>query len=316
MVLIRNDSSFFHDLNNASQKIVRYKVPNCSCRIIQEDYSVDELNDVTKGVKAVERALVVLSCFTMEVPELSLAEICSRAGLPKATVHRLLATLAQTNFVIQDPTTSLYRLGYKLMVMGAIAQSQINYVNKAEPIFRELVHDIEETINVASLDGDHHVCTLVVEPERPVKVTAKVGVLRPCYFGAAGLVLLAYQPEFLLDELLPSGKLEAFTVWSDTDPAEYHRRLSGVREHGFAIERGEAFPDVTALAAPIFDHQGKVVAAAAIVAPTHRVPDDRIAVLLKKLLAATNEISQELGAPQNMVTANSPSGEPELTSVL
>lgn len=97
--------------------------------------------------------------------------------------------------------------------------------------------------------------------------------------------------------------MEAFTVWSNTDPAEYRRRLWSVREHGFAIERGEAFPDVTALAAPIFDHQGKIVAAAAIVAPTHRVPDDRIAVLLKRLLEATGQISRELGASQDLPVA-------------
>jgi DNA-binding IclR family transcriptional regulator len=261
---------------------------------------VDDLNEITKGVKAVERALDVLSCFTMEVPELSLAEICVQTGLPKATVHRLLATLLQTDFVVQDPATSSYRLGYKMMVMGAIAQSQINYLEKAKPVFRSLVHDIEETINMASLDGNHHVCTLVVEPERPVRVTAKVGIRRLCYFGAAGLVLLAYQPESILNKILPSDKLEAFTVWSTIDPAEYRRRLGGVREHGFAIERGESFPDVTALAAPIFDHRGRVVAAATIVAPTHRVPDDRISVLLKKLLEATNQISRELGATQSI----------------
>ncbi len=67
----------------------------------------------------------------------------------------------------------------------------------------------------------------------------------------------------VLDEILPSDKLEAFTVWSVTDPADYRRRLCSVREHGYAIEKGEAFPDVTALAAPIFDHRGRVVAAAA-----------------------------------------------------
>jgi len=263
---------------------------------------MDEL-EVTTEVKGVKRALVVLSCFTLEVPELSLIEICSQTGLPKATVHRLLATLAQTKFVVQDPATSKYRLGYKLMVMGAIARSQINYLNKAEPIFRELVPDIDETIAVASLDGDQHVCTLVVEPERPVRVTTTVGVRRPCYFGAAGLVLLAYQPNSVLDEILPSDKLEAFTVWSVTDPAEYRRRLCGVREHGYGIEKGEAFPDVTALAAPIFDHQGIVVATATIVAPTHRVPDDRIGELLKKLMEASSQISRELGATQNLPVA-------------
>ncbi len=259
---------------------------------------MEEKIEVTTEVKGVKRALIVLSCFTLDVPELSLIEICERTGLPKATAHRLLATLAQSDFVVQDATTSKYRLGYKMMVMGAIARSQINYLNKAEPIFRELVPQIDETIAVASLDGNHHVCTLVVEPERPVRVTTTIGTRRPCYFGSAGLVLLAYQPSSVLDEILPSDKLEAFTVWSITDPDEYRRRLNSVREHGYGIEKGEAFPDVTALAAPIFDHQGTLVAAASIVAPTHRVPDDRIGDLLKKLLEATTHISRELGCPE------------------
>jgi DNA-binding IclR family transcriptional regulator len=277
---------------------------------------MDELTDVSTGVKAVKRALDVLSCFTLEDPELNLSEICGRTGLPKATVHRLLATMAQAMFVVQDPETSMYRLGHKLMVMGAIARSKINYLKNAEPIFRALVLDIDETVAVANLDGDHHLCTLVVEPERSVRVTTSVGTRRPCYFGSAGLVLMAYQPTHVLDEFLPSDKLEAFTVWSVTDPAEYRRRLASVHEHGYAIEKGEAFPDVTGLAAPIFDHLGRVVAAASIVAPTHRVPDDRIWGLLKKLTDATEKISRELGAFQNSPMAAPSSGKEESSAVL
>ncbi len=264
---------------------------------------MDESSEGITGVKAVKRALDVLSCFSLEAPGLSLLEICAQTGLPKATTHRLLATLTQQEFVIQDPVTCVYRLGPRFLVMGAIARSQINYLKMAERVFQELVADIDETVAVASLDGDHHVCTLVVEPERSVRVTTTVGVRRPCYFGAAGLALLAYQPDSVIDQILPTDKLDAFTVWSTTDPADYRRRLAGIREHGYAIEKGEAFPDVTAMAAPIFDHQGKVVAAAAIVAPTHRVPDDRIGTLLKKLVEATARISSELGASQNIPTA-------------
>jgi DNA-binding IclR family transcriptional regulator len=261
---------------------------------------VDEFTDGTTGVKAVKRALDVLACFSLESPEMSLLDISAQTGLPKATVHRLLATLAQEDYIVQDPATSTYSLGHKLLVLGAIAKRKITYLIKAEPIFRELVPRIDETVVVASLDGDHHVCTLVVEPERSIRVTTSVGIHRPCYFGAAGLVLLASLPDSELDEILPADKLEAFTVWSTTSPEDYRRRLHSVREHGYAIERGEGFPDVTAIAAPIFDHQGNVVAAAAIVAPTHRVPDDRIAVLLQCLLEATGQISRELGATQNI----------------
>lgn len=187
------------------------------------------------------------------------------------------------------------------MELGAIARSQMNYLDKAGPILRELVYEIDETVAVAVLDGADHVCTWVVEPARPIRVTTALGVRRHCYFGAAGLVLLAYQPDRVLDEILPSDRLEAFTVWSLTNPAEYRRRLRAVRDQGYAIERGEAFSDVTALAAPIFDHRGRMLAAPGIVAPTHRVPDDRVESLIKKLVEAATRISLDLGAPQGVL---------------
>lgn len=265
----------------------------------------DEANSEPTAVKAVERALDILSCFTLEMPEMGLVEICAETGLSKATVHRLLATLSMKKFVEQDPATSRYRLGTMLLGLGIVARSQMNYLDKAVPILRELVSEVDETVAVAVLDAGQHVCTWVSEPARPVRVTTAVGVRRPCYWGAAGLVLLAYQSERVLDELLPADRLQPFTVWSTTDPAEYRRRLSAVREQGYAIERGESFNDVTALAAPIFDHRGRVVAAPAIIAPTHRVPDDRVPILLKKIVDAANRISLDLGAPQQLLPDSS-----------
>lgn len=261
---------------------------------------MDENSEPT-GVKAVERALDVLSCFTLDAPEMGLVEISTQTGLSKATVHRLLATLSLKKFVEQDPSSSRYRLGTKLMELGSVARSQMNYLDKAGPILRDLVYEVDETVAVAVLDGAHHVCMWVQEPARPVRVTTAVGVRRPCYFGAAGMLLLAYQPEVVLDEILPSDKLEAFTVWSTTDPQEYRRRLRTVREQGYALERGEAFGDVAATAAPIFDHLGRMVAAPGIIAPTHRMPDDRLPDLLKKLTDAAYRISLELGAPRSLL---------------
>ncbi len=262
---------------------------------------MEEVSGEPTAVKAVEKALEILGCFTLDTPEMGLAEISSTTGLSKATVHRLLATLAMKKFVEQDPSNSRYRLGVKLLELGAVARSHASYLDKAGPILRELVYEVDETVAVAVLDGATHVCTWAAEPSRPIRVTTAVGVRRPCYLGSAGLVLLAYQPEQVLDEILPSDRLEAFTVWSVTDPQEYRRRLKMVREQGYAIERGEAFSDVAAVVAPIFDYRGRMVAAPGIIVPTHRLSDERMRDLLKKLLEATAKISQELGAPSHVL---------------
>lgn len=203
-----------------------------------------------------------------------------------------------------DPVTGKYQLGTKLLELaGVLYANKLSYGEKARPHLQGLVEDINETVVLNSLDGDSHLCTQVIDASRPVRFFTRVGVRRHPYFGASGQVLLAWESKEVLERVLPAGKLEAFTLWSITEPEDYLRRLRQVREQGYALDKGETFPDVTGLGAPIFDHNGKVVAAATIVAPTHRVPDDRIPGLIEKLLQATASISTELGAPPSLVGA-------------
>jgi IclR family KDG regulon transcriptional repressor len=252
-------------------------------------------------MKAVQRALDVLSCFTLETPQRGVSEISEEMGLSKGSVHRLLMALKSRRCVDHDPVTGRYRLGTKLLELaGVLYANRLSYLEKARPHLQRLVEDVNETVVVNTLDADSHVCTLVIDAARPVRFFTRVGVRRRVYFGAAGQVLLAWQSKEVLERVLPSGNLEAFTLVSITDPDHYLQRLRQVRDRGYAIDKGETFPDVTGLSAPIFDHNGEVVAAATIVAPTHRVPDDRILDLLEKLLHATTSISVELGAPPSL----------------
>lgn len=263
------------------------------------------------GVKAVERALDVLCCFTLEAPQRGVSEISEELGLSKGAVHRLLTALKSRRCVDHDPVTGKYQLGTKVLELaGVLYSNRLSYGERARPHLQRLVDDINETVVVNSFDGDSHLCTLVIDASRPVRFFTRVGVRRLPYFGAAGQVLLAWESKEVLERILPPDKLEAFTLWSITDPEDYLRRLRQVREQGYALDKGETFPDVTGMSAPIFDHNGKVVATATIVAPSHRVPDDRIPTLIEKLRQATANISLEMGAPPSLVgqkTVASPS---------
>jgi DNA-binding IclR family transcriptional regulator len=263
---------------------------------------MEKHNGESAGVKAVQRAVDIMSCFTFETPQKGVSEIGAETGLSKGSVHRLLMALKSRRCVDHDPVTGKYQLGTKLLELaGVLYANRLSYQEKARPRLQRLVEDINETVVVNALDGDSHICTLVIDASRPVRFFTQVGVRRRPYFGASGQVLLAWESKEVAEHVLPSDKLDAFTLWSITDPGDYLRRLRQVREQGYALDRGETFPDVTGLGAPIFDHNGHVVAAAVIVAPTHRVPDDRLPELIEKLLHATANISLELGAPSSLV---------------
>ncbi len=263
--------------------------------------TTEKWSNGSSGMRAVQRALDVLSCFTAESPQKGVSELSEELGLPKGSVHRLLTALKSRRFVDHDPVSGRYQLGTKLLELaGVLYANRLSYQEKARPYLQRLVEEINETLVVNTLDGDTHICTMVIDAARPVRYFTRVGVRRRPYFGAAGQVLLAWESKEAVERILPSGKLEAFTLLSITDLDDYLRRLRQVREQGYALDRGETFPDVTGLSAPIFDHNGKVVASVSVVAPTHRVPDDRLSGLIEKLLQATTSISAELGAPSSV----------------
>ncbi len=253
-------------------------------------------------MKAVQRALDILSCFTPETHQKGVSEISEETGLSKGSVHRLLMALKSRRCVDRDPVTGKYQLGTKLLELaGVLYANRLSFQEKARPLLQRLVDDVNETVVVLTLDGDSLICTMVIDAARPVRVFTRVGVRRIAYFGAGGQVLLAWESKEVIESTLPPDRLEAFTLWSIRDPVDYLRRLRQVREQGYALDRQEAFPDVTAVGAPVFDHNGQVVAAVIVTAPTHRMPEDRMPGLIERLLKATASVSTELGAPPSLV---------------
>ena len=273
---------------------------------------MEKNNGETAGGRAVQRAFDILSCFSLESPQKGVSEISAETGLSKGSVHRLLMALKSRRCVDHDPATGKYQLGTKLLELaGVLYANRLSYQEKARPHLQRLVEQINETVVVLTLDGDTLICTMVIETPRPVRVFTRVGVRRRAYFGAGGQVLLAWQSKETIDRALPD-RLEAFTLWSIKDPADYLHRLRQVREQGYALDRQEAFPDVIALGAPIFDHDGHVVAAAVITAPSHRMSEERMPALIQQLLEATSSISLDLGAPSSIVAQSSKLGSSEV----
>ena len=104
----------------------------------------------TSGVQSVERALHILSCFTVEEKLLSVGEISAKLVLPKSTVVRLLHTLKSHRFIEQDAGTQRYRLGFKVLELGNAYASNLDLRQVALPIMKALN---EETLETVSLNG-------------------------------------------------------------------------------------------------------------------------------------------------------------------
>jgi DNA-binding IclR family transcriptional regulator len=165
----------------------------------------------------------------------------------------------------------------------------------AHPFLIRLVSETGESAFLTVVSGDESVCIDRVESAQPVRVTLSIGGRYPLYAGASNKVLLAYLSPGVIDRIVAGG-LEPITPRTITDPAAFKADLALIRQQGWAYSVGELTPEVAAIAVPLWDGNGRVVAALSIAGLASRFTEDRLPMLLGKVRQAAQEISTQLVA--------------------
>jgi len=246
-------------------------------------------------VDSLATALSLLNYFTVREPELSLQQLCEKSGLYKSRIHRLCATLVLSGFLVRMPW-STYRLGPKLLTLGKIYESTNSMISVARPIMKALAGKTGESVALFALEGDISYCLAREYGSSRLVFSIQEGDVMQLHASAAGRVLLAYGTQELRDKILQSAVLDKFTPMTMIDPKKINAELGRIRQKGYATNRGERELEVAAIAAPIFNHDGTVVTALAVVGPVQRFSDEHIPEMSKRLMASTDRISELIGA--------------------
>lgn len=254
----------------------------------------DESQGRKESVRSVERTIELLQVFTVESQELSLAQICVQAGLPKTTTYRILTTLQKCNFVMQDPLTGKYRLGYEMIRMGSIAQESNSLQRTAREDMEELSHETQQTCNLYIRDGFERRCIAQVVGTEYVKRYSYLGARYPLYCGAGKLLLAYAGPEFQA-QYFAATKFEQYTDNTVTDPAVLKKELEQILKDGYSLTKGERDATTAMVSAPLFDYTNKVVASITISGHIYLFTDENVEAYRGKLLRAAQSISAKLG---------------------
>ena len=249
---------------------------------------------MSNHVRAVDRALDVLLSFTADRPALSMSEIAEHIGIHKSTVHRLLATLEARRFLLRDKSSGTYRLGFQLVELASVVLGDADLLRWAGPHVQRLAVACGETVDLAALDEDHVVYLQVVESPQRLKIAAAVGQRLPAYCTATGKAFLAFLPDDHVARVLEAERVR-HTDTTIVNLDDLRRDLAATRRRGFAISEQEFEPAVNAVAAPILDGSAHPVGAIAIVGPSFRMPHERMLILGREILAATEAITREVG---------------------
>jgi DNA-binding IclR family transcriptional regulator len=256
-----------------------------------------------------DRALDILELLARSGSPQGLTGIAEQAGVPKATVHRLLATLQARGYVTQDARTGGYGAGIRCFELGSLWAQHLDLRAIAAPSAAVLNERSGETVHLAIYDHGDVIYIDKIESRHPVVATSHVGRRCPATCVATGRALLAFQPREEIEGVL-RGPLPAYSEHSITRPAELAALLSQVRRDGYAVNHGSYRETVGGVAAPIRDHTGSVIASIGLCMPEQRFGAERFGSLVGWTVEAAVAVSAALGGPSVLVTSAPPAAAP------
>jgi len=240
------------------------------------------------------KTMNVLESLVESADGASLTELTQRLGLVKSSVFRILFTLRELGYVEQIGENGLYRLTFKITGLVRRSIEGLTLSTLARPHLIRLRDRVQESVWLAELRAHGIVLIDVVEASHRLKLSFDVGDLCPIHATAVGKAIAAYLPPEQVEALLPKGTLPTLTSRTLTNRAQLKAELDRVRQQQYAVNAEETIKGAILIGAPLFDSQGKVFAGISVSAPTARCSLKKRREIIKHVLAASREITDDL----------------------
>jgi len=249
-------------------------------------------NQNSSSVQSVDRALTILETLARS-GEAGVTDLAAALDVHKSTAFRLVATLESHGLVEQIDGRGKYRLGIGLLRLAGATTARLDVVQEARPISRKLAADTGETVNVSVLADRSALYLDQVAGSSALQSHNWVGQHIPLHATANGKVLLLALDDDQQVEML--GRMQAYTDSTITTRDRLRKELAQVRERGYAVAVDELEVGLAAIAAPIHNAHGDVIASMSVSGPTFRLTEERIGEISPPLVEAAAEVSHRLG---------------------
>lgn len=250
------------------------------------------------AVQSVDRALTILELLAAD-GRLGVSEIAALLDVHKSTASRLLATLEAHGLAEQLPDRGRYQLGLGVLRLAGATRSRMDVVQESRAVTADLAARVGETVNVVILAGRETLYLDQVSGPSALQIHNWVGRRNPIHATANGRVLLAHVSAAERETIIAAatgadGDLSRLTEHTLVNRQALLGDLAAVREHGYAVARDELEVGLTAVAAPIRDATGEVIASLSVSGPTFRI-EDRVAAVAGEVMRAGRAVSRRMG---------------------
>lgn len=226
-----------------------------------------------------------------------LAELCKAVGLPKTTVHRMLLTLEDNGYVVQEKQRGEYCLSYKLFSIGSRVLHHSNLVDIAKPFCQELLEAVNESVNLGVIAGSE---MLIVDKHismQNLRHESFLGTTFPLFKSASGKIFLAFADDNELDKAFRKIKESSSMMNPEKLMQEMGAEIEKIRITGLAYDYEEVYIGVRCIATPLFNFQNKLAATLSVSVPTVRLTNtSTVKNIEEQIIRAAQKISLRLGA--------------------
>jgi len=251
--------------------------------------------DVGARVKSAERVLDLIETLAGNEPGLSFPALSQITGFPKSSLHALLGVLTARRYLAFDETTRLYSLGSKIWENGQAYLKGRDIVRDSLDAMRGIVALLNETVQLASLDGTENVYLAKVDSTHPLRLQSDVGGRLSAHATGLGKALLASLADAEVRSRFARKPLAGMTPNTITTMPALLEELAVVRRTGYSVDNEEYTPGLFCIAVPIRDHLRQTVAAVSVSFPLLRIDIDAATLGLRELASASLAITARMG---------------------
>jgi len=248
---------------------------------------------IVRGVQSIEVGLILLSILAKHRTPQMLKSLAAEADMPPSKAHRYLVSFIRAGLVQQIGTR--YLLGLGALQLGLAVMGTMDVVGIALERLQTIRDDVGETVGLVVWTPQGPTYVRVIESNRTVSVNSRSGSVLSLLHSASGSVFVTYLPESKTSQLIEGELAASVKRGKPISPAHLEKIRKQTRQYGLGRVRGDYFPGIGALSAPIFDYSGELVAAITALGPQEALDLRYDGDLARQLKSHALKISEELG---------------------
>ena len=248
-------------------------------------------------IEAVVTTLNIIEHMAQARGPVGVSELASAIDVPKPRIYRHLRTLVTRGYVTQEPSSEKYGLTMRLSHIGRAIAEQTGIHVEMRTVMQALRQSVQQSVVVGQIENDGVRVLDILRQPSAVEISSRPGTLFDFHCTAQGKIALAFGEPRLWKKVRRS-PLRQWTEATITDLDRLRAEVDKVRKRGWAVAPGEVLSGINALAAPVFDADGELVATIGILGSTQHVAARPAPMLIAAVLRAAGDFSRRLGFRQ------------------